>query len=497
MSRTRRLLTLLPLLALACTDGGKGAAPAPSSAPPASAPVTASPSTASPSPSATPSPAPSATPTKPPAPGAEACLTSFAVPDPKRPVVSLFFTVADTKASVTGKERVTFTPDLPVDELVFRLWANSPVPRRAGGSSAVTRVLVESREAAFSTNADRTVVTIPLGRTVPAGTALGVELDFTLTLPTGANERLGHRGGTAWFGSGFPLLAWERGRGWATQPPTSAFAESAASEVFRLALVEVDTAPGDVVLGVGHHHELDGRVRRFDGARTERNVRDVMIAVGRFRVDRGVRNLARVGVAPGLPDDPVRLRRIHEDALTRLAAKFGPSRFGQLDVAVVPDLKGGVEFPGAILLGTGQDRDATLVHEVAHQWFYGVVGNNQGRDPWLDESFATYAEALVRGTSSRYLAATAPAAGRNRVGAPMTFWESRKSAYYASVYVQGAAALLRARRAVGAGTWDRAVRCYVAANAFRIVTPEDVRRAFAAYPEAIAILRRAGALPAA
>ena len=30
-------------------------------------------------------------------------------------------------------------------------------------------------------------------------------------------------------------------------------------------------------------------------------------------------------------------------------------------------------------------------------WFYGMVGNSQFRDPWLDEAFASYAEELVDG----------------------------------------------------------------------------------------------------
>ena len=38
-----------------------------------------------------------------------------------------------------------------------------------------------------------------------------------------------------------------------------------------------------------------------------------------------------------------------------------------------------------------------LVHEVAHQWFYGMVGLSQFRDPWLDEAFASWAEAVVDG----------------------------------------------------------------------------------------------------
>ena len=38
-----------------------------------------------------------------------------------------------------------------------------------------------------------------------------------------------------------------------------------------------------------------------------------------------------------------------------------------------------------------------LVHEVAHMWFYGMVGNSQFRDPWLDEAFASWAESVVDG----------------------------------------------------------------------------------------------------
>jgi aminopeptidase N len=33
-------------------------------------------------------------------------------------------------------------------------------------------------------------------------------------------------------------------------------------------------------------------------------------------------------------------------------------------------------------------------HEIAHQWWYGAVGNDQVYEPWLDESFAKYSELL-------------------------------------------------------------------------------------------------------
>jgi len=484
---TRRLAAALALLAaVACSPDAPAAAPSPS---PSASSVSPSPSasSASPSPAATRTASPSPSPNP-----AVACPASYAAPDPRRPVVDLRFVVGDDKRTVRGSESVTFTPDRPVDRLVFRLWSNGPASRRGGGSSRVTKAVVDGRAATVSTSQSGTLASIPLGLTAPAGTAIQADLDFVMTLPSGVNERWGRSGQTVWFGSGFPLLAWERGRGWAVEPPTSAFAEAATSEAFRLTLT-VDAPAGDVVLATGEHVRKAGRLR----VRRAAAVRDVLVAVGPFRVAKGTARgtPVTVGVAPGLSDNPAALLALHRSGIAALADRFGPFPYESLDVAVVPVVSGGIEFPAVIILGTRQDRDATLVHEIAHEYFYGLVGDNQGRDPWLDESFATYAEALVRGTGGRYLSTSIPASGRNRVGRPMTYWEQHRDDYYRSVYVQGAAALLRARATVGAAAFDRAIRCYVNANAHRVAVPADLRRALRAYPAAVAALVRVGALP--
>lgn len=38
--------------------------------------------------------------------------------------------------------------------------------------------------------------------------------------------------------------------------------------------------------------------------------------------------------------------------------------------------------------------ECLIIHEVAHQWFYAFVHNNQAAEPWLDESLATFSELL-------------------------------------------------------------------------------------------------------
>jgi hypothetical protein len=68
-------------------------------------------------------------------------------------------------------------------------------------------------------------------------------------------------------------------------------------------------------------------------------------------------------------------------------------------------------------------------------------------------------------------------------------------AYYRTTYFKGAAALLAARRAAGAAAWDHAVRCYAAANAWRIATPADFEAEISKLPAGVQVLRRAGAIP--
>jgi hypothetical protein len=463
----------LPLV-LALLAGCSTSAPALTAdgSPPPALPSSAAPraAAASPSPSA-----------------ADSCPTANAPPDPLRPRLSARVSIAN--GVVTGSEQIAFTPDRSISEVVLRLWAAAPRPAASGSRIEVSGTKVDG-VAVTARRSSATVLRLPAS--VAAGRTVRVDVSFRLTLPTGANDRFGHRGTTAWFGSGLPLLAWERGRGWALEPPTSAFAEASTSEAMELTSLSVTRARGLGVLGPGALVSDSGTTAVFKA----RSVRDVAVAVGAFRAARVTASGKTVlaGVAPGLADGPPTTAAEMGRALSRHAARFGPFPYERLSVAVLPDIRGGIEYPGVILMGTGQLDDATASHEVAHEWFYGLVGDDQGRDPWLDEAFATYAEALDRGTGRSYLRTTIPAAGRGHAGEPMTFWESRQSAYFRSVYVQGAQGLLRARTAVGAAAFDRALGCHVRRNAHRITTPADLATSLRGLPAAVRELQRVGAL---
>jgi hypothetical protein len=90
-------------------------------------------------------------------------------------------------------------------------------------------------------------------------------------------------------------------------------------------------------------------------------------------------------------------------ALAAFSELFGPYPHQSLSV-VEADFLNGMEYDGLIFLShafyeyyTGdQKSNLTIIaaHEVAHQWWYGLVGNDQANEPWLDEALSTYSELL-------------------------------------------------------------------------------------------------------
>lgn len=429
-----------------------------------------------------------------------ACPAGYAAPRADRPVIDLRFDLSTDRTRFNGLEHIEFVPDLGTNRIVLRQWVNNPRQRAGGAHSRVSRVVVSGAARTTYLPADdgSTYLIVPLPRTVAAGSRLVIDVRFHVTLPRRGSDRIGSDGQTAWWGSGHPLLAWERGVGWATDRPGTLWGERTTSEDAQLRTLAVRTAPGDDVLATGRLRSN----RMISPARRERvfsaaSVRDAMVAVGRFRISRrtvGATALT-VGAAPSVGDNPVAVAAVMADSMAAYGRSLGPFPYADLSVVVLPRLDGGIEFPGGIMLGSGEYLDPTGSHEVAHEYFYGLVGNNQARDPWLDEGFATYAEALHHGTASRYLSMTIPADARGRVGAPMSYWEGHQASYYRGVYVQGGAALLRARQAAGAAAFDRAIRCYIRSRARTIARPGDLAAALSGLPAAVRVLRQAGALP--
>jgi hypothetical protein len=277
-----------------------------------------------------------------------------------RPVVELRFEVADDLTSVAGWERVTFAPDLPTCEVVFRAWPNKPITALTGSSLVVSEVRLDGRpvepvDVAAGAPEDApagTLLEIPLEGCVDAGDEVTVELAFDLELGEDADERMGSSTTTdvAWFATAFPLLAWERGRGWERGPAVPVDGEMAVSEDFVLDRLVVVAPSSYDVLGTGKAFSTD---EGPDGTTVHRfiapAVRDVAVSVGDLDVVEDEIDGVRVhlgmdrSVEQSAPSDW--LDQIGE-SMRDLVDLLGPFPYDDLWVTVLSSQTSGIEFPG-------------------------------------------------------------------------------------------------------------------------------------------------------
>lgn len=78
--------------------------------------------------------------------------------------------------------------------------------------------------------------------------------------------------------------------------------------------------------------------------------------------------------------------------------KVGPYQYEYLNVALIDfSMAGGIELPGLVILHSGAANlvfgrmfRAVIVHEIVHQWFYGMIGSDQVESPWMDEAVSEF-----------------------------------------------------------------------------------------------------------
>lgn len=416
-----------------------------------------------------------------------------AEPDPDRPRYEATAEVDLAAGTVEGTVEVAFTPDLDVDRVVFRLWPNGPryaaegVELEVGGDLGEV-VAAGDHEVAEPVRPDPTTLEVPVQGGLAAGERIVLTLPYRLAVPGSVPDRVSRSDGAMRLGTFLPLLAWEPGVGWADDPPVEGFAEAVTSPT---ADVEVAfTVLGDDGAEVLATGEPDASGRRF----TATAVRDFGASIGRFAtatadVDLPDPVTVTVGVEDSVAEAPEDYLARVVESLRYVAFRYGAYPWPTFSLAVTAGLRGGVELPTHVMQGPDTG-GRTTSHEVAHQWFYGLVGNDQGRDPVLDEGVASYAEARFEQTLDLWRARTFPPDVRGRAGEPMTFWDERFASYYPGVYVQGAVALA----SLGPEALvDCALRHHVARHRYGIATQADLVESMElVFPDAAEVLATHG-----
>jgi aminopeptidase N len=175
---------------------------------------------------------------------------------------------------------------------------------------------------------------------------------------------------------------------------------------------------------------------------------------------------------------------------------FGAYPHASLSV-VEADFLDGMEYEGLYFLSKGFYNlydgtpngylTAIAVHETAHQWFYGLVGNDQARAPWLDEALCAFTErvyyehyypdALTRWWQPYRVDYYEPA---GRVDGSINDYASYR-AYRDGVYLHGQEFLQAMRLRLGDQAFFAFLKDYVARYRGQIATRQDFFTLLAAH----------------
>jgi hypothetical protein len=84
------------------------------------------------------------------------------------------------------------------------------------------------------------------------------------------------------------------------------------------------------------------------------------------------------------------------DAVLFFSKKVGDYPYSHCTAVRGPlGLGGGMEYPGITIIGRTNDSislNQVIMHEVGHNWFYGVIGSNERAYPFMDEGLTSYYE---------------------------------------------------------------------------------------------------------
>ncbi|MDL2335436.1 MAG: hypothetical protein QFC55_05345 [Chloroflexota bacterium] len=333
------------------------------------------------------------------------------------------------RMSVTSIATVTNSTDTPVDALTFNF-----IPALIGHMN-LREVLVNDEGSTAQVDDANVVVSLPVP--LDPGSQATVLIGYDATFNTTSKKK-------KWLFSkkdnvvtAYRWIPWLTKRhSWSTPNFGEPYVTQTTSDV-RVTLTS-DRA-GVSYATTGHQAEVNGASQTF----VAHDVRDFNFSASpRYKVTTTDHNGVTFGVYT-LSLSSSSLLSYARTAFDAFSDKMGVYQYETLTVAEIP-LGGGMESPGMIWIpsnATSAMRRRYLVtHEVAHQWFYGVVGNDQATDPFADEALSEFlARTIIGFRNSR-------CSDANLDG---SVYDYSSTCYYEVIYIQGADYLDDYRRRVG------------------------------------------------
>lgn len=259
----------------------------------------------------------------------------------------------------------------------------------------VTRVLVSGSDTGVVYEGEHDgILSVALSNSLIPDEVVEITIDFNFTLPN-CQHRFGYGDDTINLGNFYPIVCVYENGAFNTNP-YNANGDPFYSDMANY-VVNLTTDNNLVVAGTGTKSVTKGEQTTYEFK--QKAVRDFAIVMSeKFEIvtakcdetiieyyyynDTNKDNSLKAGV----------------DAIKTFSKKFGDYPYETFSIVQADFVHGGMEYPTLVIISDAventDDYMNVIIHETAHQWWYGVVGNDEYAYPWLDEALTEFSTVL-------------------------------------------------------------------------------------------------------
>jgi len=405
--------------------------------------------------------------------------------DLKRPRYEMSIVLDTQKNIISGQVTIYFknSYDETMKEICLQLYQNTDKHL-----TDIQKVMLDENEVSFKYDANTAIIT-PIK---PIAPWKKVKLDvFFSSKITARGDKLGdysHGNGIYALSRFYPALAVYRDGQWITTPyyyNGDPYISDASDFDVRISM------PADQKPVFGGHilsNTVEGKNRLVHVTASPARTFCFSTSANYKTVSKKVGNITiTAAYANGSASIARSMLGYAEQALSIFQQRFGQYPYDYLVLAEAPLRSGGMEYSGIALYAPavfqGRDVEREVVHEIAHQWWFNMVGNDEFREPWLDEGITRYSEVIyyeARYGAQRKNQALAKIKQRLKttddaiLDTPV--WYFSKSQYYILVYDKGALFHDALRKLMGDDLYFSLLHQYLEEYKWGIATTEDFQK---------------------
>lgn len=270
------------------------------------------------------------------------------------------------------------------------------------GGIEILNAAIENESAEFSISEQKNILTVNLNQQLYPNESISIDLEYCVNLAT-IRHRLGYYDDTANFGNFFPIACvYDDGF---VKNEFSTNGDPFYSEISDF-YAEISYPKEFVFASTGQFDEKIGEDDKTAICHAE-NVRDFCFVLSKkFNVVSDMAGDVKVNYY--FYDDEKSEERLKTAvcAVKTFENLFGKYQYPELSVVKTGFCFGGMEYPNLVMIADDlkdeETQDYVIVHEIAHQWWYGMVGNNEFESSWVDEGLTEFSTALFYEKNEEY-----------------------------------------------------------------------------------------------